>query len=212
MQLLRYVFPAAFAVSGLVALSFLPSQKELVSGVSRVETVVNSKASNSKDLFAAKAVEARKYVAQKGFNQELVFLVDMSIPSEKNRFFIYDLKNDEVLASALVSHGMCYGGEPGSDFSNKVGSGCSSLGKYKIGKSYYGQWGYSYKLHGLESSNSNAYERTVVLHAHNSIPDFENGRELVQSLGCPMVSPTFLEELKKIINKSEKAVMLWIYK
>ena len=88
MQLLRYVFPAAFAVSGLVALSFLPSRKELVSGVSRVETVVNSSATNSKDFFAAKAVEARKYVSQKGFNQELVFLVDRSIPAEKNRFFI----------------------------------------------------------------------------------------------------------------------------
>ena len=212
MQLLRYVIPSVIAITGLLALSFVPKKKELVSGVSRIETVASSNTRTGKDFFAARAAEARKYVAQKGFNSELVFLVDMSIPSEKNRFFIYDLKNDEVLASALVSHGMCYGGEPGSDFSNKVGSGCSSLGKYKIGKAYYGQWGYSYKLHGLESTNSNAYERTVVLHAHNSIPDFENGQELVQSLGCPMVSPTFLGKLKKIINKSEKPVMLWIYR
>ncbi len=208
MQLLRNVIPSVITAAGLIAVSFVPSKKELVSGASRVETPIPI----SRDYFFAKAGEARKYVAQKGFNQELVFLVDMSIPSEKNRFFIYDLKNDEVQASALVSHGMCYGGEPGSDFSNKVGSGCSSLGKYKIGKSYYGQWGYSYKLHGLESTNSNAYERTVVLHAHNSIPDFENGRELVESLGCPMVSPTFLKELKKIINNSGKPVMLWIYR
>ena len=164
-----------------------------------------------KNTAAAHAPEARRFVRQKGYNENLVFLIDMSVPSGKNRFFIYDLKKDSVVASALVSHGVCYGGEPGARFSNIVGSGCSSLGKYKIGKSYYGQWGYSYKLHGLESTNDNAYERTVVLHSHEGVPDVETEEEIALSLGCPMVSPAFLQKLKKIINSSPKPVMLWIY-
>jgi hypothetical protein len=206
MHFLRYVIPVALILAGTTAFTLRVPEKSLVAG-----RTLSLPLNEGPEFFRAKASEAKRFVSQNGFNESIVFLIDMSIPSEKNRFFIYDLKKDSVLASALVSHGICYAGEPGARFSNNVGSGCSSLGKYKIGKSYYGQWGYSYKLHGLESSNSNAYERTVVLHSHNSIPDFENGSELVQSLGCPMVSPTFLQALKKIINGSSKPVMLWIY-
>jgi hypothetical protein len=164
-----------------------------------------------KNTAASHAAEARRFVKQKGYNENLVFLIDMSVHSGKKRFFIYDLKADSVVASSLVSHGVCYGGEPGARFSNIVGSGCSSLGKYRIGKSYYGQWGYSYKLHGLDATNNNAYERTVVLHAHDGVPDSETDEEIALSLGCPMVSPVFLQKLKKIINGSSKPVMLWIY-
>jgi hypothetical protein len=49
-------------------------------------------------------------------------------------------------------------------YSNVVGSNCTSLGKYKIGKRSYSNWGINihYKMHGLESSNSNAFKRHVV--------------------------------------------------
>jgi hypothetical protein len=66
-------------------------------------------------------------------------------------------------------------------------------------------------LHGLDNSNNNAFERTVVLHAHRCIPETEVAEEICQSNGCPTVSPGFLEQLKKIINASKKPVMLWIY-
>jgi hypothetical protein len=85
------------------------------------------------------------------------------------------------------------------------------LGKYSIGYNYTGKFGYSYKLTGLDSSNNNAFERTVVLHSHSCVPETEVAGEICQSNGCPMVSPGFLEKLKKIINTSKKPVMLWIY-
>lgn len=162
--------------------------------------------------FSYRASEARRFIRENGFNESVCFMVDMSIPSNRMRFFIYDLRENEVKAQAMVSHGLCQGGEPGEMFSNKVGSGCSSLGKYRIGQSYYGQWGYSYKLHGLEPTNSRAYERTVVLHAHHAIPDIEVEDEIVKSLGCPMVSPGFLASLKKIINSSSRPILLWVYR
>jgi hypothetical protein len=92
-----------------------------------------------------------------------------------------------------------------------VGIGCTSLGKYKIGNSYTGKWGYSYKLHGLDSSNNNAFERTVVLHSHSCVPESEVDDDICQSNGCPTVSPNMLGELKTIINNSKKPVLLWIY-
>lgn len=159
-----------------------------------------------------KATAARSFVEQKDYNDKTAFFIDMSLASGKPRFFIYDLKKDSVTAEGLVAHGNCFEGWlEGRRYSNVVGSGCTSLGKYKIGISYIGKWGYSYKLHGLDSSNNNAFERTVVLHGHSCVPGSETEDEICQSNGCPTVNPDFLEQLKKIINNSRKPVLLWIY-
>ena len=159
-----------------------------------------------------KAAISAKYVQEKGFNESTCFLIDMSLPSGENRFFIYNLKKDTVSIAGLVAHGNCFQNWlEGRKFSNVVGCGCTSLGKYRIGIHYYGKFGYSYKLHGLDSSNNNAFERTVVLHSHSCIPESEVANEICQSNGCPTVSPGFLEQIKKIINVSKKPLLLWIY-
>jgi hypothetical protein len=159
-----------------------------------------------------KAAVAKKFVRQKTFNDNICFLVDMSLPSGQNRFFIYDFKKDTVLAAGLVAHGNCFQNWlEGRKYSNVVGCGCTSLGKYKIGIHYIGKFGYSYKLHGLDTSNNNAFERTVVLHSHSCIPETEVADDICQSNGCPTVSPNFLERLKIIINSSKKPMLLWIY-
>jgi hypothetical protein len=159
-----------------------------------------------------KAAEAKTFALNNRYNNGVCFLIDMSLPSGQTRFFIYDLKNDSLKTSALVAHGNCFeywlGGRR---YSNVVGSGCTSLGKYKIGSPYTGMWGYSYKLHGLDSTNNKAFERTVVLHGHSCVPDTEVADEICQSNGCPTVSPNFLLQLKSIINTSKKSVLLWIY-
>ncbi len=167
---------------------------------------------NAVEKLQQKAVLAAKFVQEKGFNESTCFLIDMSLPSGENRFFIYNLKKDTVSTAGLVAHGNCFQNWlEGRKYSNVVGSGCSSPGKYKIGIHYTGKFGYSYKLHGLDSSNNNAFERTVVLHSHSCVPETEVADEICQSNGCPMVSPGFLAHLKKIINTSKKPILLWIY-
>ncbi len=183
------------------AISTTPKSRNAAPGDNTLEDKIQDKAS-----------AAKLYVKQKGFNTNIAFLIDMSLPSGQNRFFIYDLLNDSVIASAPVAHGGGYSfSEEGLKFSNVVGSGLTSLGRYKIGKSYTGMFGYSYKLHGLDSSNNNAYERTVVLHGHSCVPETAVPGEICQSLGCPTVGPGFLEKLKKIINTSPRPILLWIY-
>ena len=158
------------------------------------------------------AVSAKAYIRQKKYNPDFCFLIDMSLPSGQPRFFIYDLGKDSVLRSGLVAHGNCYQEWlEGRKYSNKVGSGCTSLGRYRIGIPYTGMWGYSYKLHGLDSSNNNAFERTVVLHSHRCVPAESTEGEICQSNGCPTVAPEFLTRLKPLINGSGKPVLLWIY-
>jgi hypothetical protein len=168
--------------------------------------------SETKEKLEQKAAVAKQFVQQKGFNDNVCFLIDMSLASGQNRFFIYNLKKDSLQAKGLVAHGNCFQyWLEGRKYSNIVGSGCTSLGKYKIGTPYTGKFGYSYKLHGLDTSNNNAFERTVVLHSHSCIPDVEVSDEICQSNGCPTVSPEFLSLLKIIINTSKKPVLLWIY-
>ncbi len=167
---------------------------------------------NTTEKLSKKAAQAKTFTQQKGYNDNICFLIDMTLPSGQNRFFIYDLKKDTVQSAGLVAHGNCFQyWLEGRKYSNVVGSGCTSLGKYKIGNSYIGKWGYSYKLHGLDSTNNNAFERTVVLHGHSCVSDTEISDEICQSNGCPTVSPNFLLGLKTIINDSKKPVLLWIY-
>lgn len=64
----------------------------------------------------------------------------------------------------------------------------------------------------LDSSNSNAFQRTIVLHAYDCVPDEEvYPQPICNSLGCPMVSYKFLEELTSIIAKSRTPILLWIF-
>jgi len=159
-----------------------------------------------------KSVEASSFAKKNGYNSSVCFLVDMSLSSGQNRFFVYNMGKDSIQQSGLVTHGRCNQmWLEGRKYSNEPGCGCSSLGKYKVAYSYQGTFGLAYKLHGLEKTNSNAFKRFVVLHSHECVPESEVKDEICQSDGCPTVSPQFLQQLKPIINGSSKPILLWIY-
>lgn len=153
-------------------------------------------------------------ILKNGLSNRHYFMIDMGIASGSKRFFVFDLKNDSIVQSGLVTHGSGVNHSPGSiTYSNEPGSNCTSEGKYKIGKSYFGKFGLAYKLHGMDKSNSNAFNRFVVLHAHPCVPDNEIAPlKICMSWGCPTVSPAFLNQLKIYISQSEKPILLWIFK
>lgn len=160
-----------------------------------------------------KSTAATHYNKAYGFNTQHCFLMDMRIGSGKNRFFVYNMQKDSVEIAGLVTHGG--GSDNGFEdltFSNTPNSHCTSLGKYKIGKSYNGKFGLAYKLYGLEKTNSKAFDRFVVLHAHECVPNAEVGPSpICVSQGCPTVSPVFLRKLKSFIDTSPAPILLWIY-
>jgi len=170
---------------------------------------------NSKVLIKlkGKVFELNEFIKGKKYNSKTCFLADMSIESGRNRFFVYDMEKDSILLSGLVAHGSCDDGfRTDAAFSNKVNSGCSSLGRYRIGGRYKGRFGVSYKLQGLDSTNSNAFQRSVVLHPYECVPEQETYPiPICNSRGCPMVSPGFMEKLKPIINSSTKPILLWVF-
>jgi L,D-transpeptidase catalytic domain len=159
-----------------------------------------------------KAEEARTFTSTNGFNENICFLVDMSLPSGENRFFVYNLIKDTLQNSGLVTHGRCnLNWLEGRQYGNTVGCGCTSLGRYKIGYSYNGRFGLAFKLYGLDKTNDKAFDRFVVLHSHGCVPETEIKDDICQSDGCPTVAPGYLLQLKPIINSSKKPVLLWLF-
>jgi len=67
-------------------------------------------------------------------------------------------------------------------FSNEDGSNCSSLGYYLTAETYDGKHGYSCRMDGLSTTNSNVRERAVVIHGADYVhdSDVKQGR----SWGC----------------------------
>lgn len=161
----------------------------------------------------AKISDLKDYLKDKNYNQNLAFFIDFKIPSGKFRFFVCDLKNDEVLTKGLVAHGegSQVAGSTDLVFSNVEGSYQSSLGKYEIANSYVGNFGKSYKLKGLEKTNNLAMKRYIVLHPYSCVGDEELDGLACLSLGCPMVSHQFLTEISKYIDSSKKPIILYAY-
>ncbi len=176
---------------------------------------VDSIVSKLQELRMAKNIdEVYHYIlTEKKYNEEIGFFVNMKIPSGKNRFFIYSFNEKKMLDQGLVAHGS--GSETGKKdslkFSNEMGSLCTSLGKYSIGYSYIGQYGKAYKLYGLDSTNSRAFARSVVLHYFDKVPHDEQNIPICNSFGCPMVNKTFFHRIEKYLDASEKNIILSIF-
>jgi hypothetical protein len=144
----------------------------------------------------------------------------MRLHSGVKRFFVWDFKKDTITHSFLVGHGC--GDNPWSldfskdkpTFSNKDGSHCSALGKYKLGERGYSDWGVhiKYLMHGLDATNSNALARTIVFHSWDKVTDEEvYPAGTVEGWGCPTVSNNSMQLIDPKLKASEKAVLMWIY-
>ena len=177
-------------------------------------------AENLFNKLRSKANEAKEFCKKKSFNTEFCLLADMSVHSGRKRIFIWDLTKDTITDSGLCSHGC--GEYPWAGdyskaspvFSNRPESHCTSLGKFKIGKRGYSSFGINvnYVLYGLDSTNSNALAREIVLHSWEQVPEEEvypSGAP--EGWGCPAVSNNFMKRLDEKLKSAEKPVLLWMY-
>ncbi len=147
---------------------------------------------------------------QKIENETYLTVVDMSASANESRFFVIDMKNEKIVDKSRVAHGRNSGLEFAKEFSNKIGSYQTSLGFYKTAELYTGKHGLSLRLDGLESSNSNARARAIVIHAADYVSEIfikKNGR-LGRSLGCPSLPQ---KQFNTIIQKIKEGSLLFIY-
>lgn len=98
---------------------------------------------------------------------DVMAIADYSQPSRDPRFYLVQTASGMV-TRYHVAHGR--GSDPQHSgylnyFSNEPGSEASSAGAYVTGDVYYGKYGRSLRLKGLDHSNSNAEWRAIVVHA-----------------------------------------------
>jgi hypothetical protein len=150
------------------------------------------------DLFRRALAALQRHGAQIP-NRDRIALVDFDLPSSQPRFHLVDLASGRS-KSLLVAHGR--GSDPAHSgyltrFSNEINSNCSSQGTYLTGDIYIGQHGRSRRLYGLDWTNSNVEQRSVVVHAAWYVsPDMiaQHGK-LGRSEGCFALSNADLEDV-----------------
>lgn len=144
-------------------------------------------------------------------NDQILTIVDFSLPSSKKRLFVIDVATGKLLFNTFVSHGRNSGKEMATEFSNDLNSFKSSLGFYVTGNTYSGEHGFSLRLEGQEAGiNDNAYNRSIVMHAANYVNEkvIKAKGFIGRSLGCPAVPPSLH---KAIINTIKDGSCLFMY-
>ena len=159
------------------------------------------------------AMKGFNYLVQTGklANDNIISIVDFSMPSSKKRLFVIDLNHYKVVFNTYVAHGVNSGAAIASHFSNTPESNQSSLGFYETLNTYSGGHGYSLRLEGLERGiNDNANRRDIVIHAAAYVNEalIQAQGYIGRSWGCPALP----EKLHKpIIDKIKNGTCLFIY-
>jgi hypothetical protein len=178
---------AATVSSGLLARS-TPLPRRTPSPLLPEQVPAAARSAEQPALLAEALAAMDQHAAYVG-RRDKIGLVDFALPSRERRFSLIDVEGGRVEHMWLVAHGR------GSDesntgfvqrFSNDPGSNASSRGAYVTAAPYYGKHGRSQRLVGLDSENSMALDRAIVIHGAPYVaPELidEHGR-IGRSFGC----------------------------
>ena len=203
----------------LIRSSFLLPEPEIIK---EIEISLQQKA---KILYSHLSIEGLSYetflLAYQGYNRLLdqhsidrdtiLTIIDYSKPSDQERLFVIDIKNQKLLFRSLVAHGKGSGEVVPQSFSNQPASHKSSLGFFITGDAYNGKHGYSLQIEGIENGiNNNAFSRTIVFHkaSYVSTDYIKKYGRLGRSFGCPALP---VENNQAIINTIKNSTCLFIY-
>lgn len=98
-----------------------------------------------------------------------VVMVDYSKPIYAERLYVVNTEKKSIETASTVSHAFKSGMVYAKDFSNEENTLKSSLGAYLTEGTYYGKYGYSLTLKGLDNTNSNAKKRSIVFHSSKAM-------------------------------------------
>ena len=159
---------------------------------------------------ALDAVACAKARGEAG-REDLLTVIDYSLPSTERRLWVLDLERGEVLFHELVAHGRGTGENHATTFSNLDNSHQTSLGLFLTGGTYEGGNGYSMKLKGLHKGfNDHAEARYIVMHGAWYVSEQQaraQGR-LGRSWGCPALSE---EMAPKVIDTIKGGSFVFSY-
>ncbi|OYZ20973.1 MAG: hypothetical protein B7Y39_09805 [Bdellovibrio sp. 28-41-41] len=164
------------------------------------------------ELAKKKALAYYELYKDKIPNKNYITVFDASNVSGKPRLHLIHIPTGAT-ESYLVAHGK--GSDRNHDgyaekFSNQPNSNATSLGFYITEATYMGDNGYSLRLKGLESTNSNAYARAIVVHGAGYVDAKMAAAQnkVGRSQGCPAVETKYA---KSVINKIKNGSVFYIW-
>jgi hypothetical protein len=134
-------------------------------------------------------------------NDKYVVMVDYSKSINEERLYVVNTKTAQIEITSIVSHGKNSGKQYATDFSNVMESNKSSLGAYLTENTYYGHYGYSLVLKGLDKTNSNAKKRKIIFHSSKIM-------QTKWSFGCFSLPE---KNTKKIIDMIKGGCLVYAY-
>jgi len=127
-------------------------------------------------------------------NKNYIIVIDFKQHNSKKRFYLINMQSGDV-EQYLTAHGKNsdtdYDGYA-TKFSNTDGSLMSSLGFYLTAETYYGDNGYSLRLDGLSTTNSNARARAIVIHGASYVRE---ASLIGRSYGCPALEERYAADV-----------------
>jgi len=161
----------------------------------------------------AMALDAVSCARSRGIagRDDLLTLIDYSLPSTAPRLWVLDLARGKVLFHELVAHGAGSGDNYATRFSNTLESRQTSLGLFLTGGTYEGGKGYSLKLRGLDPGvNDLAEARNIVMHGawYVSTSHAQQFGRLGRSWGCPALP---VESARPVIDVIKDGTFVFSY-
>lgn len=161
------------------------------------------------DISKQKVNMALEFCKKHDLNMDYCIFVDFSKHAGKKRYVIYNLNTREAEYSSVCANGLNK-----NEFSNVEGSHLSSLGRYKV-TPIVGKMGIGEEcliLKGLDSTNSNARKRQILIHSHKSVyynPGTYPFNFFYKNLswGCFVIDKKTFKTTKRI----PKPMLLWAY-
>ena len=143
--------------------------------------------------------------------RDKLMLADFSAHSSEKRFHLVDVAGGRIEESWLVAHGR--GSDPGHTgyvqrFSNQHGSNATSRGAYATANPYYGKYGRSQRLLGLDPENDAALDRAIVLHGANYVTPgmIQAHGRIGRSFGCFAVE---MDQVRVVMDRLGEGALIY---
>ncbi len=155
----------------------------------------------SQEVLIKKAIQVQSKYCVK--NTKYVVLIDYSKSILSDRLFVVDVQNKKIVLISTVSHAFNSGLQYATKFSNMEGTLMSCIGAFETKSTYYGQFGYSLIVKGLDKGiNSDAEPRKIIFHSAQKM-------KTKWSWGC-FATPE--ETNKKLIDLIKNGCLVYVYK
>ena len=179
----------------------------------------NATADTQNIMPADKLQELVDYCKAHNLYYRRVIIVDFAIRSSQPRFFVVNTQNRAIELQSKCASGSGSDNSYPPKFSNEPGSNCSSIGHFAVvvKRRMNTRRLNSFVLNGLDSTNSNAHQRGILIHPSHTVDAYaDSANALIPassqvSSGCFAIESAAMSKLEAIFAKADRPMLLYAF-